>query len=95
MKNIDILNIRLRQTTIADLDSLFDFQLDKQARYLAAFTNNDSTGKSAYLAKYTRLLVDKTVNNQTILLGDLIVGSVAKFMMNGDAEITYWLDKKF
>ena len=95
MKKIDILNIHIRPTKIADIDILFYFQLDKQARYLAAFTNKDSTDKSAYLTKFTKLLADTTVNNQTILMGDRIVGSIAKFIMHGDAEITYWLDKNF
>ncbi|MFZ1424324.1 MAG: GNAT family N-acetyltransferase, partial [Saprospiraceae bacterium] len=38
---------------------------------------------------------DPTVNNQTILLDNIIVGSIAKFVMEGDTEITYWIDRKF
>lgn len=89
------LDIKLRRTEVADLDSLFQFQLDKEASYLAAFTPKDSTDKAAYLAKYARLLNDPTVNNQTILVNSVIVGSVAKFILEGDTEITYWLDRKF
>lgn len=55
----------------------------------------DPTDKSAYLNKYTKLLDDPTVNNQTILIDNIIVGSIAKFVMDGDAEITYWIDRKF
>lgn len=87
--------IKLRPTTIADLDILFQFQLDDEGRDLAAFTSQDSTNKEAYLAKYSRLLDDPTVNNQTILADQAIVGSIAKFIMEGDAEITYWIDKAF
>jgi [ribosomal protein S5]-alanine N-acetyltransferase len=88
-------DIKLRPTEIADLDYLFQFQLDKEGGYLAAFMPKDSTDKSAYLKKYTKLLGDPTVNNQTIILDNIIAGSVAKFVMEGDAEITYWIDRKF
>ncbi|WP_185287854.1 GNAT family N-acetyltransferase [Chryseobacterium lactis] len=87
--------IELRPTTVADLDILFQFQLDHEGRHLAAFMSQDSTHKEAYLAKYTRLLNDPTVNNQTIIADSEIVGSIAKFVMEGDAEITYWIDRAF
>jgi len=89
------LHIELRPTEIADLDALFQFQLDKEGGYLAAFMPQDPTDKAAYMHKYSKLLNDPTVNNQTILLDNIIVGSVAKFVMEGDAEITYWIDRKF
>lgn len=89
------LDIKLRPTEIADLTNLFEFQLDEEASYLAAFMPKDPTDKTAYLTKHTKLLNDPIVNNQTILVDNVIAGSVAKFVMEGDAEITYWLDKKF
>ncbi|PWN72180.1 N-acetyltransferase [Chryseobacterium phosphatilyticum] len=87
--------IQLRPTTVADLDILFQFQLDPEANHLAAFTSKDSFNKEAYLAKYTKLLNDPTVNNQTIVVDGTIAGSIAKFVMEGDTEITYWIDKAF
>lgn len=87
--------ITLRPTVVTDLETLFQIQLDEEAGYQAAFTSKDSQNKEAYLAKYTRLLNDPTVNNQTIIVDDSIAGSIAKFVMEGDAEITYWIDKKF
>lgn len=87
--------IKLRPTEIADLDTLFEFQLDIEGGHLAAFMPKDHTNKSAYISKYTRLIADPTVNNQTIILNNSIVGSIAKFVMEGNAEITYWIDRKF
>lgn len=89
------LDIKLRPTEIADLDILFQFQTDKEGGYLAAFMSKDPTDKSAYITKYTKLLADPTINNQTILLDNTIVGSVAKFVMEGDPEITYWIDRNY
>ncbi len=89
------LDIKLRPTEVADLDTLFEFQLDKEAGYLAAFMPKDPSDKTAYIDKYTKLLNDFTVNNQTIIFDNKIVGSIAKFVMFGDCEITYWIDKQF
>ena len=88
-------DIKLRRTEVADLDTLFQFQCDEEAGYLAAFMPKDPTDKAAYLNKYIKLLDDPTVNNQTITLENTIVGSIAKFVMEGNAEITYWIDKSF
>ena len=87
--------ITLKPTIVSDLETLFEFQLDKEGGYLAAFMPKDHTNKEAYLNKYKKLLADPTVNNQTILLDNNIVGSIAKFMMEGDTEITYWINRKF
>ena len=91
----DKLDIKLRPTEISDLDFLFQFQLDKEGGYLAAFMPKDPTDKAAYISKYTKLLNDSTVNNQTIIIDNIIVGSIAKFVIEGDTEITYWIDRKF
>lgn len=87
--------IILRKTEIADLERFFIFQLDEEANYLAAFTSKDPTDKTAYLQKYTKFLNDPTINMQTIIVDNILAGSIAKFEMEGEAGITYWIDKKF
>jgi ribosomal-protein-alanine N-acetyltransferase len=87
--------IVLRKTEISDLDFFFTFQLDDEASHLAAFTSKDSTDKTAYLQKYTKFLDDPTINMQTIIVENVIAGSIAKFEIEGQAGITYWIDKKF
>ncbi|MGV8138600.1 MAG: GNAT family N-acetyltransferase [Mangrovibacterium sp.] len=87
--------IILRKTGISDLEFFFVFQLDREANYLAAFTPKDPADKTAYLEKYTNLLNIRTVNMQTIMVDKIIAGSISKFEMEGEAEITYWIDKKF
>lgn len=89
------ISVTLRKTELADLDQLFLFQLDPEACYQAAFMAKDHADKEAYITKYTRLLSDPTINNRTILVNGSIAGSVAKFVMEGDAEITYWIDKQY
>lgn len=94
MTNIK-LDIKLRKTENSDLDTLFQFQLDKEGGYMAAFIPEDPTDKTAYINKFTKILSDPTVNNQTILIDNFIVGSIAKFVIEGNNEITYWIDRKY
>ncbi|NJN25313.1 MAG: GNAT family N-acetyltransferase [Cyclobacteriaceae bacterium] len=91
----DTTKILLRATEIIDLEVLFQFQLDKEGGYLAAFMPKDPTDKDAYITKHTQLLSDPSVNNQTILLDGNIVGRIAKFVVEGKTEITYWIERKF
>lgn len=92
MKDVALI---LSETTVEDLHTLFEFQRDEESIYLAAFTPSDPNDKIAYLEKYSKFLNDPTKTTRTIRVGDEIVGSVAKFVMDGDAEITYWIDRKF
>lgn len=92
MQNIQV---KLRRTEFSDLELLFQFQLNEEANYLAAFTSKDPADKEAYFEKFTKLLNDPTINMQTILVDETIVGSIAKFEMEGDTEITYWIDRNF
>lgn len=87
--------LKLRTSVKTDLELFFQFQLDKEANYLAAFTSKDPTDKAAYLEKHSKHLEDPTINSQTILVDETIVGSIAKFEIEGDTEITYWIDKNF
>jgi ribosomal-protein-alanine N-acetyltransferase len=87
--------LRLRQAEKSDLELFFQFQLDEEATYLAAFTAKDPTDKEAYIEKYSKHLNDPTISMKTILVDEIIVGSIAKFLMEGDTEITYWIDKNF
>jgi len=87
--------LELRRSEQADLEPFFHFQLDEQANYLAAFTPQNPTDRAAYFEKFTRLLNDPTIHMQTILVEGVVAGSIAKFEIEGEAEITYWLDRSF
>ena len=51
--------------------------------------------EAAYVAKYTAFLREPTIHMQTILVADTIIGSIAKFELDGQAELTYWLDRAY
>jgi ribosomal-protein-alanine N-acetyltransferase len=85
----------LRSTHPSDLASFFRFQLDPVAAHMAAFTPSVPLDETAYVAKYTRFLDDPTIHMCTIVVAGTIVGSVAKFEREGQAELTYWLDRPY
>lgn len=87
--------IILLKTEAEDLNTFFQFQLDPEANYLAAFTAKDSGNKEAYLQKYTKFLTEPTITMCTIKVNDIVAGSIAKFVLENEAEITYWIDRKF
>lgn len=86
--------ITLTKTEKEDLNAFFGFQLNAEAAYMAAFTAKDAADKKAYLEKYTKFLSDPAIHMCTIRARGVIVGSIAKFVIGSDAEITYWIDKK-
>ncbi|MEX8549250.1 MAG: GNAT family N-acetyltransferase [Mucilaginibacter sp.] len=88
-------NIILTETEENDLNVFFQFQLDCEANYLAAFTSKNPNDKNAYLEKYTKHLADPTIHMRTIKVNDVIAGSIAKYVMENEAGITYWIDRKF
>ena len=88
-------NITLPETEKDDLNTLFQFQLDNAANFMAAFTAKNPNNKAAYIEKYTKHLADPTINMRTIKISNEIAGSVAKFIMENEAGITYWIDRKF
>lgn len=88
-------DILLTETKVEELSLFFEFQLEEEARYLAAFTPAVPLDKAAYLQKHTLFLSNPDIHNRTISYKGKIVGSIAKFMMEGEAEITYWIDKKY
>jgi ribosomal-protein-alanine N-acetyltransferase len=88
-------SVTLRPTDPADLGWFYRFQLDPVATYLAAFTPRVPLDEAAYVAKYEAFLREPTIHMQTILVAGTIVGSIAKFEVEGKAELTYWLDRAY
>src|SRR5687767_2067577 len=85
----------LRKSIESDLEIFFINQLDDEANHMAAFTPKDPTDKEAYIGKWKKLLALPSIHMQTILLEDKIAGTVLKFEIQGEAEITYALGKEF
>ena len=87
--------VTLRDIIPSDLPIFFDMQRDPDANYMAAFTSRDPSDRQAFDLHWAKIMSDETVINQTILFNGEVVGNIAKFIMFGQPEIGYWIDKVF
>ncbi len=87
-------SIQLRDVLESDLPIFFVLQQDQQAIHMAAFTAEDPSDKSAFDAHWKRIMTDQSVITKTIVVDGKVVGHVAKYEMDGNAEVTYWIDSR-
>src|SRR5215207_7244568 len=85
----------LRHVSNDDLPIFFEYQLDQEANYMAAFTAKDPTNQEAFMAHWYRILADETVIIQTIIFNGHVAGSVSSYEDEGKPEVTYWLGKEY
>lgn len=87
------MSIRLRLLEDADLDQLFEWERDPHAVQMAAFTRADPSDRAAFDRHYERIRNDPDVTVRAIADDDDgLVGTVGSFTMEGDREVTYWID---
>lgn len=85
----------LRESKASDLEVFFLNQLDDESNQMAAFTSENPSDKEAYMEKWKRLLTDETVHMKTIIYNDEVAGVIAKYEIDGDAQITYWIGQRY
>lgn len=86
------MTIRLRALDDVELDQLFDWEQDSAAVQMAAFTRANPPDRDAFDAHYERIRNDPSVILRAIDDGNGLVGTIGSFTMQGDREITYWID---
>ena len=59
---------------------------------MAAFTRPDPTDRAAFDAHYQRVLSEPENWTRAIDEDGVLVGMIASFTMDGDRELTYWVD---
>lgn len=84
--------VTLRATRDGDLDALFTFEQHPDAVRMAAFTSPDPTDRATFDAHWRRLRADPGVEARTVRADGEIVGSVARWFDEGEAEVTTWID---
>lgn len=87
--------VTLREIIPSDLPLFFDYQRDPDAHYMAAFTSRDPNDRGTFDSHWTRIMADDTVINRTILADGVVVGSIASFIMFGEREVGYGIDKAY
>jgi len=89
------MNINLRDVRDSDLGIFFEYQQDKDAVYMAAFTSKDPADKEAFLAHWTKIRANDAIIIKTIIVDKIVVGYVLTYVQAGQREITYWIGKSY
>jgi len=84
--------ITLRALRDTELDDLFRWESDPTAAAMAAFTRSDPADRATFDAHYRRVRSDPEIVTLAIEESGVFVGMIASFTMEGDRELTYWID---
>lgn len=67
---------------------------DPVAVRMAAFTAEDPSDRAAFDAHQARIRARPDVTNRVVTADGAMAGTVAAFVVDGDTEVTYWIDRK-
>ena len=87
------MDLSLRPTIQSDLQVFFQNQQDEEANHMAAFTSTDPNDRQAYMDKWIPLLTNNPLSFKTIMVDDRIAGSLFTYEMEGETQISYWINK--
>lgn len=85
--------VALRSLDDADLDVLFDLMRDPESVRMAAFTAKDPNDRKAFDAHMAKVRSAPDVTTRAITRDGRFVGSIASFVIEGETELTYWIDR--
>ncbi len=84
--------IRLRPIETADLDWLFEQQLDPESCRMAVVNPRSA---EVFYPLFARVLTDENVTARAILADEQPVGSVSCFVRDDRRYVGYWLDRRY
>lgn len=86
-------DVTLRPVEDSDLDVFYGHYQDPVASQMAAFIAGDPADRGAFDEKWQRIRSNEEITVRTILCDGEIAGHIASFVMDGDLEVTYWVDR--
>ncbi|GAA1754967.1 GNAT family N-acetyltransferase [Luedemannella helvata] len=87
--------VALRPIEDADLDALFEQMRDPESVRMAAFVAENPDDRAAFDVHMAKVRASPEATNRAITVDGRLVGSIASFVMDGDTEVTYWIDRSF
>jgi len=85
--------VALRPVEDADLDALFEQMRDRESVQMAAFTAKDPSDRGAFDAHMSRIRTSPDTTLRAVTRDGRLVGSIGSFVIDGDTELTYWIDR--
>ncbi|MCO8276731.1 GNAT family N-acetyltransferase [Actinoplanes sp. TRM 88003] len=77
------------------MDALFELMRDPESVRMAAFTADDPSDRAAFDAHMAKIRARADVTNRVVTLDGRLVGSIAAFVIEGETEVTYWIDRSY
>ena len=85
--------VALRPVTDDDLPLIVAQTRDPEAVRMAAFVTDDPSDRAAFDARMDRLRAAPDVTVRVITDDGVPAGTVGAFVVEGDTEVTYWVDR--
>lgn len=85
--------VALRPVDDSDLDTLFHQKRDPESVKMAAFTAANPDDRTAFDVHMAKIRAWADVTMRAITADGRLVGSIASFVIDGDTEVTYWIDR--
>lgn len=86
--------VALREVRDADLACFREHLEDPVAARMAAFVAADAAEPAIFRGKWEKIRKDPGVTVRTILWEGRVAGHIASFPMEGELEVTYWVDRE-
>jgi len=90
-----VTDVALRALEDGDLDALFAQMSDPESVWMAAFTAKDPADRAAFDAHMKRIRHQLAVRFLAVTRDGELVGSIGSFVMEGETDITYWIDRAY
>lgn len=87
------MKVALRPVEDTDLDALFEQLRDPESVRMAAFTVEDPDDRATFDARIARSRTSPDITERAITVDGRLAGTIACFVIEGDTELTYWLDR--
>jgi RimJ/RimL family protein N-acetyltransferase len=88
-----VAEVALRPIDDSDLDALFEQMRDPESVRMAAFTTKDPNDRAAFDSHMAKVLAAPESITRAVTVDGRLAGSIASFVVDGDTELTYWIDR--
>ncbi|BBH69876.1 N-acetyltransferase [Actinoplanes sp. OR16] len=87
--------VALRPVDDGDLDALFEQMRDPEAVRMAAFTAADPDDRAAFDVRMAKNRTTPGIVHRAVTVDGKLAGTIASFVIEGETEVTYWIDRSF